>query len=92
MPNVCIEFAAKPSGRVVVAEAGGWSTFIPGLPVAAEGAKLEEAIAALARALREYSADWAERLRVAPNHVHNRPLVQLIALSDDQQLTEWLTT
>ncbi|MFI9721065.1 prevent-host-death protein [Streptomyces sp. NPDC052396] len=74
----------------VVAEAGGWSVFLPGLPVAADGATFDEAIAEMVQALREYADDWQDRLRTAPNHQDNWGLVQLIELSDDRQLTEWL--
>ncbi|QDY78007.1 prevent-host-death protein [Streptomyces qinzhouensis] len=73
-----------------VAESGGWSIFIPGLPVAADGASFEEAIDEMVDALREYAEDWQDRLRTAPNHYDNWGLVQLIALSDDQQLADWL--
>jgi hypothetical protein len=40
--------------------------------------------------LREYADDWQERLLDAPNHRNNRGLIQLIGLSDDNQLLEWL--
>lgn len=73
-----------------VAEAGGWSVFIPGLPVAADGATFGEAIGEMVQALREYAEDWQDRLRTAPNHQDHWGLVQLIALSDDQQLRNWL--
>jgi predicted RNase H-like HicB family nuclease len=74
----------------VVAEAGGWSVFIPGLPVAADGATFDEAIAEMIDALREYAEDWQERLLDAPNHRDNWGLVQLISLSSDDQLRDWL--
>lgn len=74
----------------VVPETDGWSVFIPGLPVAADGATFDEAIAEMIEALREYADDWQERLLDAPNHRENWGLVQLISLSDDDQLTEWL--
>jgi predicted RNase H-like HicB family nuclease len=74
----------------VVAESEGWSVFIPGLPVAADGATLEEAVAEMITSLREYAADWQERLLDTPNHRDNWGLVQLIGLSDDIQLREWL--
>lgn len=74
----------------VVAEAGGWSLFIPGLPVAADGATFDEAIAEMIGALREYAEDWQDRLLDAPNHRHHWGLVQLISLSDDDQLRDWL--
>ncbi len=79
-----------PSRAQVVPEAGGWSVFIPGQPVAAEGASFDEAIAEMIDALREYTDDWPVCLSDAPNHRDNWGLVQLIGLSDDQQLREWL--
>lgn len=74
----------------VVAEADGWSVFIPGLPIAADGATFDEAIAEMIVALREYAEDWQERLLDAPNHRNNWGLIQLISLSDDDQLRNWL--
>jgi hypothetical protein len=41
-------------------------------------------------ALREYADDWQERLLDAPNHRDNWALVQLIGLSNDDQLRDWL--
>lgn len=76
----------------VVAEADGWSVFIPGLPVAADGGTFDEAIAETIMALREYAEDWQERLLDAPNHRSNWGLVQLISLSDDDQLRDWLVS
>lgn len=82
--------AVTPSRAEVVAEAGGWSVFIPGLPVAADGVGFDEAITEMVDALREYATDWQERLREAPNHRDNWGLVQLISLSADEQLRNWL--
>ena len=82
--------AVVPSRAQVVAEAGGWSVFIPGLPVAADGAAFDEAIEEMVAALREYADDWQDRLLDAPNHRDNWGLVQLISLSDDDQLRDWL--
>jgi predicted RNase H-like HicB family nuclease len=79
-----------PSHAEVVAEAGGWSVFIPGLPVAADGGTFDEAIMEMIDALREYAEDWQDRLLDSPNHRENWGLVQLISLSDDQQLHDWL--
>jgi prevent-host-death family protein len=79
-----------PSQAQVVQEAGGWSVFIPGLPVAADGGTFEEAITEMADALREYAEDWQDHLRHALNHRENWGLVQLISLSSDEQLREWL--
>jgi predicted RNase H-like HicB family nuclease len=80
-----------PSRARVVAEAGGWSVFIPGLPVAADGATFDEAIMEMIDALREYGDDWQEHLYDVPNHADNWGLIHLIALSSDDQLREWLT-
>jgi hypothetical protein len=74
----------------VVAEADGWSVFLPGVPVAADGATFDEAITEMIAALREYAADWQDRLLDAPNHRDNWGLVQLVVLSDDDQLQAWL--
>lgn len=79
-----------PSRAQVVPEGGGWSVFIPGLPVAADGASFDEAISEMIDALREYAEDWQERLLDAPNHRDNWGLVQLISFSDDEQLRDWL--
>lgn len=79
-----------PSRAQVVPEAGGWSVFIPGLPVAADGASFDEAITEMVDALREYAEDWQDRLLNAPNHRDNWGLVQLISFSDDEQLRDWL--
>lgn len=74
----------------VVPEAGGWSVFIPGLPISADGATFEEAVVEMIDTLREYAEDWQERLLDAPNHRSNWGLVQLISLSTDDQIREWL--
>ncbi len=74
----------------VVSEAGGWSVFIPGVPVAADGATFEEALGEMADALREYAEEWEGGLRHAPHHRDNWPLVQLVGLSSDQQLVDWI--
>jgi len=86
------QLAALPGIKVeAVAEAGGWSLFVPGVPVAADGASFDEAADEMVAALREYADDWAERLRLAPNHAANWALVQLVGLSDDDQLRAWVT-
>jgi predicted RNase H-like HicB family nuclease len=60
-----------PSRAEVVSEAGGWSVFISGLPVAADGATFDEAVTEMIDALREYADDWQERLLDSPNHREN---------------------
>jgi hypothetical protein len=79
-----------PSRAEVVPEAGGWSVFLSGVPVSAEGASFDEAVTEMIDALREYAEDWQERLLDAPNHRENWGLVQLISLSDDGQLRAWI--
>ncbi|MGH3395904.1 MAG: prevent-host-death protein [Streptosporangiaceae bacterium] len=80
-----------PSAQVVHEGEGiGWSAFVPGLPVAADGATFEEAIDELVDAIREYAQDWRDRLQHAPNHSENWGIVQLVGLSDDDQLRAWL--
>ena len=74
----------------VVPEDGGWSVFIPGVPVAVDGASFDEAIEQMVVALREYAEDWTERLHRAPNHASNWALVQVVSLSDDAQLAQWV--
>ena len=80
----------QPSGAELVAEAGGWSLFIPGLPVAVDAATMDEVLDEMVQALREYADDWTDRLLYAPNQSQNWGLIQLIALSDDEQLKGWL--
>lgn len=79
-----------PAHAQVVPEADGWSIFIPGLPVSADGATFDEAVTEMIDALREYADDWQDHLLDAPNHRDSWGLVQLISLSDDDQLREWL--
>jgi hypothetical protein len=82
--------SVRPSGAKVVAENDGWSIFIPGLPVAADGATLDEAAVEMVEALRDYADAWSDHLRLAPNHAENWGLVQIVALASDDQLRDWL--
>jgi len=82
--------SVHPARAEVVAEAGGWSVLLPGFPIAAEGETFDEALYEMVRALREYAEDWADHLRHAPNHEQNWGLVQIIDLSSDEQLRDWL--
>ena len=82
--------SVHPARAEVVAEAGGWSVLLPGLPVGAEGETFDEALDAMVSALREYAEDWADHLRHAPNHEKNWGLVHIIDLSSDEQLRDWL--
>jgi hypothetical protein len=82
--------ALRPSGAVVSAEGGGWSVVLPGLPVHGDGETFDLALQDAVAALREYAEDWNQRLRTAPNHRQHRPVVELIELSTDEQLVDWL--
>lgn len=75
---------------VTVAEAGGWSVFLPGVPVAADGAGFDEAVEGFVEALREYAEDWAERLHAVSNHARHWALIQFVAFSTDDQLASWI--
>src|SRR3569833_2003559 len=58
---------ALPAAQVV-AEDGGWSVMLPGVPVAADAATFNAAIEEMIEALREYAEAWQERLLDAPRH------------------------
>lgn len=79
-----------PSPAVVVAEGGGWAALLPGVPVHGDAETFDGAIDDLIVALREYAEDWNTRLLRAPNHQQHRSLVELVELSDDEQLRGWL--
>lgn len=79
-----------PSHAAVVAEGGGWAAVLPGLPVHGDGQTLDDALDDCMNALREYAQDWNDRLLNAPNHRDHWPLVQLVELSTDEQLREWV--
>jgi len=80
----------RPADAQLVAEADGWSVFLPGLPLAADATTFDGALDEMVLVLREYAQDWDDHLLHAPNHANNWGLVQLIALSDDGQLKAWL--
>jgi len=82
--------ALRPSRAEVVQEGGGWAVILPGLPVHGDAPSFDEALDDAIVALREYAEDWNERLRLAPNHAQHRDVVELVELSDDDQLRDWL--
>jgi hypothetical protein len=81
---------SRPARAEVVDEGGGWNILLRGLPIAADGATFEEALDEMVAALREYAEDWAHHLRHASNHEPNWALVQIIGLSSDEELHDWL--
>ena len=84
--------ALRPADAVVTAEGGGWSAFLPGLPISGEGDDLDAALDDLIDALRDYAADWNDRLHVAANHEANWAVAALVELSTNEQLRSWLLT
>ncbi len=85
----CLVSFVRAHARVV-SEGGGWSVSIPGLPVAADGTSFDDAITEMIDALREYAEDWHSEFFSAENHRDNWGIVQLISLTDDEQLRRWL--
>lgn len=74
----------------VVAENAGWSIFLPGTPVAADGDCLDEATSEFVIALREYAEDWEGRRHTAPNHRSNWLLACFLRLMPDAELANWV--
>lgn len=79
-----------PSKAVVLCEGGGWAAFVPGVPVHGDAQSFDAALDDLVDALRDYAEDWNERLHATINHAQHRSLVELVELSDDDQLRGWL--
>jgi hypothetical protein len=84
-------FFRTVSPRVSVFREGGRVVaLMEGRPFVSEGADVEGALDDLLLTLREYAEDWNARLRHAPNHQASWGLVQLITLSTDDELRDWL--
>ena len=79
-----------PSGARVVADGAAWVILMPNTPLVAEGDTFDRAVDDLIANLREYAAEWPVHFQAAPNHARNWALVQLVNLSDDDQLRDWL--
>ena len=79
-----------PARAVAFQEVGGVGIAISELGLAVEGGGFAEAVREMVIALREYAADWDDHLLNAPNHANNWALVQIIALSTDEQLATWV--
>ena len=80
----------RPASAAVLAEGGGWTAVLPGLPVHGDGASLDEALDDLVAALREYAEDWNDRLQSAPNHRGNFDVALIAELATDDQLKNWV--
>ena len=83
-------FATVDPGAKVFFEEGAWVVILENLPFVSEGKTVDDAVADLVLSLREYAEDWDSHLRMAPNHEQNWALVQLVNLSTDQQLADWI--
>jgi len=75
----------------VFCEDGEWNAFVPRIPsISATGDSFEELVTDLVTATREYADDWNDHLKSALNHSDNWGFVQVVILSDDNQLRDWL--
>lgn len=84
-------FFSTVSPRVrVFEEDGRVVALMDDRPFVSEGVSVDAALDDLVLSLREYAEDWEERLFRAPNHAPAWALVQLVKLSTDEQLLEWL--
>jgi len=64
--------------------------FMTAPPLAVEGPDFDSAVDEMVGELREYAEDWESRFKHAPNHREYWGVVQLVNLSTDDQLREWL--
>ena len=76
--------------QVRFSEEGHVSMWIDDLPVSSQGENLEETEQGLIEALRDYAETWVEDLKEYPNHKHRWDVVNLILLSDDDELRAFL--
>jgi Antitoxin of toxin-antitoxin, RelE / RelB, TA system len=67
-----------------------YTVAINGLPLAAEGEQLSDAVDELVEDIRFYHDDWVSSLRHAPNHEGNVPLIWLTQSMQDEELRDWL--
>lgn len=84
--------SGEPSRAEVSRGPDGWSVLVPGVPAAAEGGTFEEAVDEMVDALREYAEDRQRDPGATVEHVDDWSLVQLVGLSDDEQLRDWLVS
>ena len=76
--------------QVRFSEGGVVSMWIDDLPVSSQGGNLDETEQGLIEALRDYSQTWVEDLKEYPNHKHRWDVVNLILLSDDDEMRAFL--
>ncbi|MBK8445361.1 MAG: prevent-host-death protein [Micropruina sp.] len=80
----------RPAQAQVFHENEAVGIALPEPALAVEGPDFNAAVAEMVIALREYAADWADHLRLAPNHDNAWGVVQLVALSSDAELADWV--
>ncbi|MCL2594783.1 MAG: hypothetical protein FWD83_04625 [Promicromonosporaceae bacterium] len=81
----------NPDPQITCGEQEWWAT-IPNIPsILATGTDFDSVVADLISAVREYAFDWNDDLRLYPNHGDNWGFVQIVSLSTDDQLRDWLT-
>ena len=69
---------------------GTVSMWIEGLPISSQGSSFDEAGEELIKALRDYAQTWVEELKNYPNHKERWGVANLVLLSDDDELREFL--
>ena len=74
---------------VVIAEDDGWSVFLDGFPIAADGTDLDEALDDFVVSLTDYIDAWIDRLHTVSNHRDAAPLALLVESSSAHELREW---
>lgn len=69
---------------------GQVSMWLDGLPVSGQGETFDAAGQEIIDSLREYAKTWVEDLRDYPNHKHRWDVVNLVLLSDDDEMRAFL--
>lgn len=76
--------------QVRFAKNGTVSMWLEGLPISSQGSSFSNAGTELIEALRDYAQTWVEELKNYPNHNERWGLANLVLLSDDSELREFL--
>ena len=81
----------NPDVQITCGEHEWWATVGDIPSITATGDDFDTAVVDLISAVREYAFDWNNDLRLYPNHADNWGFVQIVSLSTDAQLRDWLT-
>ena len=76
--------------QVRFASDGTVSMWLDGLPVNSEGESFDAAGQGLIDSLRDYTKTWVEDLRDYPNHKNRWDVVNLVLLSNDNEMRAFL--